>query len=71
MKVVFPICLRMSSTVLKNKAVINMEMYTAHAEPLDSHNIRMCYTVPCSARPQAFKGAINLHYALNLVLNVA
>jgi len=60
MKDVFPICLRMSSTVLKNK-VINMEMYSAHAEPLDSHNIRMCYTVPCSARPQAFKGAINLH----------
>lgn len=53
MKDVFPICLRMSSTVLKNKVVINMDMYTAHAEPLDSHN-RMCYTVPCSARPQAF-----------------
>lgn len=61
----------MSSAVLKNSAVINMDMYAAHAEPWIHTNIRMCYSVSCSARPQAFKGAINLHYALNLVLNVA
>lgn len=46
-------------------------MYAAHAEYAAHANVRMYYTVSCSARPQAFKGAINLPYALNLVLNFA